>query len=331
MIGPLLLLACTMAPDPKWTVEGAILPARVKLDTNRDGRVTVDEYTRVAFSAPDFAQVDTDDDGDISIGELRTLVLATDPSRFFERPRVHVPGKARDGEALDAQANARPPHLVGGPEARGPQAGLDAAGAGPDVAGSPRWVADGPDAEFGRRGGPVAQGGPGAGGPGGLGQGGLGGPGGVGGPRQGGAGGPGAGRPGGAGPGGPGGPGAAGEGPGRGVPNGPMSVAGGAGPAVRGPDAGPPGGARGGPVHPSKPGPKPRPDAYYVLLILRAEVISVDPAANVPSEEALRRIGLNEPLDGPEAIRALGELEDAATALHLDFPAGLRRGREPGP
>lgn len=296
MIGPLLLLACTMTPGPKWTVEGAILPARVKLDSDKDGRVTVEEYARVAFSAPDFAHVDTDDDGDISIGELRALVLATDPSRFFERPRVHVPGKARDGEALDAQANARPPHQVGGPEARGPLAGLDAAGAGPDVAGSPRWVADGPDAEFGRRGGPPGQGGPG---------------------------GPGAG--------GPGGAGAAGEGPGRGVPNGPMSVAGGAGPAVRGPDAGPPGGARGGPVHPSKPGPKPRPDAYYVLLILRAEVISVDPAANVPGEETLRRIGLNEPLDGPEAIRALGELEDAATALHLDFPAGLRRGREPGP
>lgn len=330
MIGPWLLLACTMTPGPKWTVEGAILPARVKLDTNRDGRVTVDEYTRVAFSAPDFAHVDTDDDGDISIGELRTLVLATDPSRFFERPRVHVPGKARDNEALDAQANARPPHQAGGPEARG----LDAAGAGPDVAGSPRWVADGPGAEFGRRGGPRGQGGPeGAGGPGGAGQGGLG-PGGPGadGPGAGGPGGPGQGGAGAGGPGagGPGGAGAAGEGPGRGVPNGPMSVAGGAGPAVRGPDAGPPGGARGGPVHPSKPGPKPRPDAYYVLLILRAEVISVDPAANVPSEETLRRIGLNEPLDGPEAIRALSQLEDAATALHLDFPAGLRRGREPG-
>ncbi len=288
MIAALLLLACAAPAGPRWTIDGAIAPAREKVDTNHDGKVTPDEYERVAFSAPDFEHVDTDQDGDISLAEMRVLVFSTDPSHFFEKPKVRVPGHAKqEAEELDAQANARPPQrepngqVDGGQPDAGPPDGGQAAGPGP---GGAERVGRGP-------GGPGGAGGPG-------------------GPGGGGPGGPGA-----DGPGGVGGPGGPGGGGGPGQP----------------PAGGPPAAMGNGPVHPSRPGPKPRPDTYYVLLVLRAEVISVDPEANVPTLEELRQIGISQPLDAPATVAALGRLEDAATALHLDFPASLRREKPLGP
>ena len=67
------------------------------------------------------------------------------------------------------------------------------------------------------------------------------------------------------------------------------------------------------------------PDGYYVLLVLRDEIVAANPQADVPTEESLQEIGRSEPLDGPRAVVALRQLEDAAAAAHLEFPAALRR------
>ena len=75
---------------------------------------------------------------------------------------------------------------------------------------------------------------------------------------------------------------------------------------------------------------KRRPDAYYVLLILREEVLAKNPAANVPTREALAKIGMAGALTTSEAVAALSRLEAESTAVGLDFPAGLRAVATPG-
>lgn len=312
MIALLALFACSTPPGPEWTPQLAVAPARERLDQDHDGRVSAAEYDRVAFSAPPYAKADTNGDGDLDLAELQALVASIDPNGFFKSPHIDVP-KAAKGQVHDR------PGMGHGPPPGAP-------GGGPGPGGGPA------DGRPGPGGGLVATEGPGraGGGPGGE-QGtpavGLGGSGvGVGvlrpqvgllpsgespGAKQGG---PGMMRPGGQ----PGGPGMMqGGGPGM-QPGGP------GGPGMQGgPGAGRPGAAPGDPL-------TPRPDAYYVLMALREEVLSVDPAADLPDEQTFTRIGMFGSLRTPEAVLLLGQLQAASTKAGLAFPTALFEGPKPG-
>ena len=131
-------------------------------------------------------------------------------------------------------------------------------------------------------------------------------------------GGPGVGAGPGRGPGGSGGPGGP-NGPGGG-PNGPGGPNGGRPPMAGGalPAGAQPLEERGVEVHP---------DAYYVLLVLREEIVAADPAVPCPSVADLKRVGLAGSLDAPEARALLDQLAQASDAAHVDFPAELRQQR----
>ena len=129
-------------------------------------------------------------------------------------------------------------------------------------------------------------------------------------------GGPGVGAGPGRGPGGSGGPGGP-NGPGGG-PNGPGGPNGG-----RPPMAG--GALPAGAQRLEERGVEVHPDAYYVLLVLREEIVAADPAVPCPSVADLKRVGLAGSLDAPEARALLDQLAQASDAAHVDFPAELRR------
>jgi hypothetical protein len=155
----------------------------------------------------------------------------------------------------------------------------------------------------------------------------------VGRPKRGsnGGGGPGGG-PGGPG-GGPGGHDGPGGGPGGhdgpGGPGGPRAGAGGPGGPGGGPNGGRPpmaGGALPAGARPlEEQGLEVHPDAYYVLLVLREEVVAADPAVPCPTVADLKRVGLAGSLDSPEARALLDQLAHASDAAHVDFPGELRR------
>ena len=67
------------------------------------------------------------------------------------------------------------------------------------------------------------------------------------------------------------------------------------------------------------------PDAYYVLLVLREEIVAADPAVPCPTVADLKRVGLAGSLDTPEARALLDQLAHASDAAHVDFPAELLR------
>ncbi|MSP54088.1 MAG: hypothetical protein EXR69_00540 [Myxococcales bacterium] len=66
------------------------------------------------------------------------------------------------------------------------------------------------------------------------------------------------------------------------------------------------------------------PESYFVLLVLRDEILSVDPAAVVPGVEELRDVGWKGSLVTPEARALLGRLELASTRVGVAFPGVLR-------
>ena len=115
------LVGCARStPQPAgsdWSDGSPFALARSRLDADHDGIVTSAEYTRRAWSSPDFAHVDADHDGDLSLVEVTHLILSTDPANFYRpapmpsmgapgRPGPHVPG-----------APGRPPPRSSGPSA----------------------------------------------------------------------------------------------------------------------------------------------------------------------------------------------------------------------
>ncbi len=67
------------------------------------------------------------------------------------------------------------------------------------------------------------------------------------------------------------------------------------------------------------------PEAYYVLLVLRDEVRSVDPTIPVPDDITLRDVGWKGSLTSPDAKAVLAQLQTASAAAHVDFPAAFRQ------
>lgn len=65
-------------------------------------------------------------------------------------------------------------------------------------------------------------------------------------------------------------------------------------------------------------------ETWFVLRTLREEILSVNPAAVVPDDAMLSYAGRTDSLASPESRWVLGQLEQQATALGLDFPASLR-------
>ena len=66
------------------------------------------------------------------------------------------------------------------------------------------------------------------------------------------------------------------------------------------------------------------PESYFVLLVLRDEVLSVDPTIAVPNKEELRDVGWKGSLDTPEARALLVRLEEASARAGVAFPAAFR-------
>lgn len=64
---------------------------------------------------------------------------------------------------------------------------------------------------------------------------------------------------------------------------------------------------------------------WEVLSLLREEVLARDPAAVVPTTDAIIEADKAGGLDGPLAVQALAELQAASDAQGLTFPPSLRR------
>jgi hypothetical protein len=96
----LSLLAC--APSSPWSTVDVMAPHRARLDTDGDGRVAEDEYTRTLWKGPAFAAVDTDRDGDLSTTEL--LVV------FYGQPATDFDGR----QEADALPGRPMPELAAG-------------------------------------------------------------------------------------------------------------------------------------------------------------------------------------------------------------------------
>ncbi|MES2640025.1 MAG: hypothetical protein V4850_11100 [Myxococcota bacterium] len=176
-----LLLACASPPEARFDRDEILGRVLARVDTDKDGRVTAEEYARVDFSGPTFVEADTDGDGALSIAELRTMTLAQDPTTFYRAPDLvlksgkTIPGSGGNADAVKHDGPAGGPG--GGGAQGGPGGGAEGGPGGPGGGGP----------------GGGAQGGPGGGGPGG------GGPGGPGGGAPGGPGGEAKGAPGGGG------------------------------------------------------------------------------------------------------------------------------------
>lgn len=210
--------ACSMGQPEKWTLDSVFSPTWARLDQDGNGRLSQAEYEKVWFSAPTFAVVDQDHDRDLSLGELRALTFQTDPSRFFERPKVEVSAAARSrhpegGDGKPRKEEEESPESAGPPNAR----------------------------------------------------------------------------------------------PGK----------------VR-PGERPPGENETGEDFMPPLQLSPYPDAFYIFFILRDELLSIDPAASVPSVNELERVGRLGSLRSRDAQAILAQLEAESTRLNLDFPASLR-------
>ena len=94
------LLGC--APPPPWTTVDVMAPHRARLDTNGDGRVAEDEYTRTRWKGPAFTAVDTDHDGDLSTAELL--------AEFYGQPATTFDGRVE----ADALPGSPMPELAAG-------------------------------------------------------------------------------------------------------------------------------------------------------------------------------------------------------------------------
>ena len=78
----LTLSACETKPATPWTSARALAPALDRIDTNHDGKVTVDEYAARAILDPAFAAIDSNADGVLSLGELEALTMGQDPLAY---------------------------------------------------------------------------------------------------------------------------------------------------------------------------------------------------------------------------------------------------------
>ncbi len=101
-----LLSAFLACADPGWTPEAAVAPTLERLDADRSGEVDKREYEAVLFHGAPFGEVDADGDGELSLGELQTIIAGADPSRMQSpRPATAAansgksrPGKERPGK-----------------------------------------------------------------------------------------------------------------------------------------------------------------------------------------------------------------------------------------
>jgi hypothetical protein len=123
MIVLLGLLGCGAA----WTEAGAVAPTLARMDRDRNGSVSSQEYDAVRFRGPPFAEVDADGNKSVSPAELLALVLAKDPlSLSPHRPAAPAPGKQGRGPGA-GKGPGGPPGGPGGP----PGAPGGASGAAP--------------------------------------------------------------------------------------------------------------------------------------------------------------------------------------------------------
>ena len=155
----LFLFACATAPEPRWTVDGALAPTFALVDVDHDGAISEAEYDHVAFSAPKFDKADVDGNATIDAAEFRTLALDADPLTFYAKAYdgdVRAKHKKK-GEDAGGGGQSAPAPGAGGPDAsRGP-GGAGLAG-GPGGPGGPGGQGGRPG---GRPGGPAGPGGPG--------------------------------------------------------------------------------------------------------------------------------------------------------------------------
>jgi hypothetical protein len=89
----LALLPFLLACGPRWSAEHAMEPFWSRLDEDADGRVSREEYERVAYAAPPFEAVDTDLDGALSTKEVLALTLSEGPLDFKPRTRGNSLGR----------------------------------------------------------------------------------------------------------------------------------------------------------------------------------------------------------------------------------------------
>jgi hypothetical protein len=87
--------ACA-SPGP-WTRAAVLGPARTRIDSDHDGKVSATEYDRVAWHAPAFTEADADGDGNLELTELDTLVKGQDPLAFAEARQHPRPDPAPGG------------------------------------------------------------------------------------------------------------------------------------------------------------------------------------------------------------------------------------------
>lgn len=100
-----LLLACASAPEARFDRDAILGRVLARVDTDKDGTVTAEEYARVDFSGPTFAEADTDADGALGVAELRTMTFAQDPTTFYRAPDlVLTSGRTIPGSGGNANA-----------------------------------------------------------------------------------------------------------------------------------------------------------------------------------------------------------------------------------
>ncbi|MES2641856.1 MAG: hypothetical protein V4850_20370 [Myxococcota bacterium] len=89
----LALLPWLLACAEPWTEAGALAPTWKALDSDQDGRLEQAEYEAHTIAGASFTDVDIDQDGALSLGELDTLFVTTDPGPdTLRRPGPSSPG-----------------------------------------------------------------------------------------------------------------------------------------------------------------------------------------------------------------------------------------------
>jgi hypothetical protein len=109
------MLGCA---TPNWNEDAVWSAAMWQVDLDKDGSLSADEYAKVSYGGPAFAEADADGSGSLERDEVAAMVRRLDPAGFDRPSQANGPGGPREKPGHRRKGSDRPgqgPHPAGGP------------------------------------------------------------------------------------------------------------------------------------------------------------------------------------------------------------------------